>query len=59
MSPESRALLFESYRRVLLKRFPSMAVAVVRDDRIDAIAVIGVRRDPETIEATAHGGCSP
>ena len=52
MFPESGAFLFESYRRVLLKRFPYMAVYVVSDDRIDVLAVIGVQRDPAWIEAT-------
>lgn len=52
MFPESGAVLFEPYRRVLLKRFPYMAVYVVRDDRIDVLAVMGVQRDPAWIEAT-------
>lgn len=52
MFPESGALLFESYRRVLLKRFPYMAVYVVRDERIDVLAVMGVQRDPAWIEET-------
>ncbi len=34
-----RRLLFEEYRRVLLKRFPYMAVYVVDDDRIDVLAI--------------------
>ncbi|SFI50642.1 ParE toxin of type II toxin-antitoxin system, parDE [Nocardioides psychrotolerans] len=55
MFPESGAVLFEPYRRVLLKRFPYMAVYVVRNDRIDVLAVIGVRRDPESIEAAVSG----
>lgn len=50
--PESGSILFESYRRVLLKRFPYLAVYVVGDDRIDLLAVVNVRRDPEWIEAT-------
>ena len=50
--PESWAYLFGSYRRVVLKRFPYMAVYVVPDDRIDVLAVIAVRRDPSWIEAT-------
>jgi len=52
MFPESGTLLFESYRRVHLKRSPYMAVYVVRKDHIDLLAVIGVRRDPAWIEAT-------
>lgn len=32
-----------------------MAVYVVRDDRIDVLAVIGLRRDPASIEATVSG----
>lgn len=38
-----------------MKRFPYMAVHVVRDDRIDVLAVIGVRRDPASIEVTVSG----
>ena len=50
--PESGAILFESYRRVLLPRFPYMAVYFVGDDRLDLLAVVNVRRDPAWIEAT-------
>ena len=50
--PESGAILFEAYRRVLLQRFPYMLVYLVGGDRIDALAVVGVRRDPAWIEAT-------
>lgn len=50
--PESGAILFESYRRALLKRFPYMAVYAVSDDRLDLLAVINVKRDPARIEAT-------
>lgn len=52
MFPDSGAVLFEAYRRVLLMRFPFMAVYVVRDDRIDVLAVIGVRRDPDSVAST-------
>ncbi len=52
MYPDSRALLFESYRRTLVRRFPYMLVYVVGRDRIDVLAVVGVRRDPAWIEAT-------
>lgn len=55
MLPESGAILFESYRRVLLKRFPYMAVYLVGEERIELLAVVSVRRDPEWIEATAAG----
>ena len=51
MFPESGAVLFESFRRVLLTRFPYMAVYVVRADRIDLLAVVNVRRDPARVEA--------
>ena len=54
MFPESGAVLFESYRRVLLKRFPYMVVYVVRHDHIDVLAVIGVQRDPASIESTVY-----
>lgn len=50
--PESRAILFESYRRVLLNRFPFMAVYLVGDDRIVVLALVNVRRDPASIEET-------
>lgn len=50
--PESGAILFESYRRALLKRFPHMAVYLVGDDRLELLAVVDVRRDPAWIEAT-------
>ncbi len=50
--PESGAILLESYRRALLKRFPYMVVYVVGDDRLELLAVVDVRRDPAWIEAT-------
>lgn len=50
--PESGAVLFENYRRVLIKRFPYMAVYRVGDERVDVLLVVGARRDPEWIEAT-------
>lgn len=52
MYPDSGALLFESYRRMLVRRFPYMLVYLVGRDRIDVLAVVGVRRDPAWIEAT-------
>jgi len=36
--PESGAILFASYRRALLKRFPYMAVYLVGVDRLDLLA---------------------
>lgn len=51
MFPESGAILFETYRRVLLKRFPYMVVYLVGEDRIDVLAVLGIRRDPVWVEA--------
>lgn len=50
--PESGAILFESYRRALLKRFPFMAVYLVGDDRLELPAVADLRRDPAWVEAT-------
>ena len=50
--PESGAILFESYRRALLKRFPYMAVYVAGGDRLKLLAVVDIRRDPAWIEAT-------
>lgn len=50
--PQSGAILFESYRRAPLKRFPHMAVYLVGDDRLELLAVVDVRRDPARIEAT-------
>lgn len=50
--PESGAILFESYRRALLRRFPYMAVYDAGDDRLELLAVVDVRRDPAWIEAT-------
>jgi plasmid stabilization system protein ParE len=49
--PESGAILFESYRRALLRRFPHMAVYLVGDDRLELLAIVDVRRDPAWIEA--------
>lgn len=51
MYPESGSVLFEAYRRVLLSRFPYMVIYIVRQDRIDVLAVLNTRRDPARIEA--------
>lgn len=50
--PESGAILFESFRRAPLKRFPYMAVYLVQGERLELLAVVDVRRDPAWIEAT-------
>jgi len=55
MFPESGAILFESYRRVLLRRFPYMVVYLVTGERIAVLALVDVRRDPAWIEATVAG----
>jgi toxin ParE1/3/4 len=53
--PESGAVVFDSYRRTLVHRFPYMAVYRVVDDRIEVLAVVSVRRDPAWIEGTVSG----
>lgn len=53
--PESGAVLFESYCRLLLKRFPYMAVYQVSVDRIEILALVNVQRDPVWIEAAVAG----
>jgi plasmid stabilization system protein ParE len=55
MFPESGAILFESYRRMLLKRFPYMAVYVVGAHQIEVLAIVAVRRDPAWIKTTVAG----
>lgn len=54
--PESGAVLFTPYRRVLLKRFPYMAVYATAEDRIDVLALVSVRRDPKWIEPRLRPG---
>ncbi len=53
--PRSGTILFDAYRRVLLQRFPYMAVYLVGDDRLDLLAVVHVRREPAFIEETVSG----
>jgi hypothetical protein len=48
-------ILLEGYRRLLIERFPYVAVHLVGDDRIDVLAVIGTRRDPESIQDAVTG----
>lgn len=50
--PESGAPVFEGYRRVLVKRFPYLAVYRVIDGRVEVLALVSTRRDPDSIEAT-------
>ncbi len=47
--------LFESYRHVVLRRFPYMIVYAVTDETVDVLAAIHVRRDPAWIEAEVTG----
>ena len=49
--PDSGAILFEFYRRALIKRFPYMAVYAVGDSGPLLLAVINVKRDPGWIQA--------
>lgn len=49
MWPESGAVLFEGYRRLLVERFPYMTVYIVRDDRIEVLAVLATRRNPTSV----------
>lgn len=57
--PESGAVVFDSYRRTLIHRFPYMAVYRVVDDRIEVLSVVGLRRDPVWIQATVSGRAQP
>ncbi|MGQ0467797.1 MAG: type II toxin-antitoxin system RelE/ParE family toxin [Sporichthyaceae bacterium] len=50
--PESGAVLFDSYRRVLLKRFPYLVVYLLAADQILVLAVVSYRRDPAWVERT-------
>ena len=52
MFPESGAILFDAYRRVLVKRFPYMAVYRVGEERVDVLAVMKTSRDPSGIRST-------
>ena len=50
--PEAGAPYFDGYRRVLLRRFPIMAVYRTDGRRTEVLAVLSVRRDPAWIEDT-------
>jgi len=50
--PESGAVLFDSYRRVILKRFPYLVVYLLEEDQILELAVVSYRRDPAWVEGT-------
>ena len=49
--PESGAIIFEVYRRVLVKRFPYIAVYRLADLRVDVLAVVNTSRDPSRIRS--------
>ena len=51
MFPESGAVTFDVYRRVLVKRFPYMAIYRVVHRRGEVLAVVSTPRDPATVEA--------
>lgn len=53
--PESGAVLFDSYRRVVLKRFPYLVVYLLGADQIFVLAVISYRRDPAWVEEAVAG----
>lgn len=50
--PESGAVLFDSYRRVILKRFPYLVVYLLAADQILVLAVVSYRRNPAWVERT-------
>ena len=50
--PQAGAPYFEGYRRVLLRRFPFMAVYRTDERRTEVLAVLSIRRDPAWIEGT-------
>ncbi|MGL5826184.1 MAG: type II toxin-antitoxin system RelE/ParE family toxin [Nocardioides sp.] len=52
MFPESGAILFDAYRRVLVKRFSYMAVYRVGEECVDVLAIVSTTRDPSLIEST-------
>lgn len=59
MFPESGAVLFEGYRRVLINLFPYMAVYRVGKERVDVLLLVGTQREPEWIEATVSERATP
>jgi plasmid stabilization system protein ParE len=44
--PDSGALLFGDFRRVVIKRFPYLLVYRIVSDRVFVLAIISFRRDP-------------
>jgi plasmid stabilization system protein ParE len=53
--PESGAVLFDAFRRVVLKRFPYLVVYLVEEDQILVLAVVSHRRDPTWVEEAVSG----
>ena len=51
MFPESGSVAFDVYRRVLVKRFPYMAIYRVARPRVEVLAIVSTRQDPATVEA--------
>ncbi|MGL5809725.1 MAG: type II toxin-antitoxin system RelE/ParE family toxin [Nocardioides sp.] len=52
MFPESGAILFDAYRRILVKRFPYIVVYRVGEERVNVLAIVSTARDPLVIEST-------
>ncbi|MGQ0625439.1 MAG: type II toxin-antitoxin system RelE/ParE family toxin [Sporichthyaceae bacterium] len=48
--PESGAVLFDSYCRVILKRFPYLVVYLLEADQILVLAVVSYRRNPAWVQ---------
>ena len=51
--PDSGTLLFDDFRRIVIKRFPYMIVYRIASDRVFVLAVISFRRDPNWIRHLA------
>ncbi len=47
--PDFGALLFDEFRRVVIKRFPYMLVYRVRDAEVQVLAIVSFRRDPSWV----------
>jgi plasmid stabilization system protein ParE len=47
--PESGAVVFDTYRRVVIKRFPYVAIYRLAEERIEVLAIVSFPRDPATI----------
>ena len=54
-TPELHAVVYQSVRQTLVKRFPYVVCYVLEEDRVDVVAVFHGHRDPTVWKSRVDG----